>query len=111
MEWKRYVPPLAVLVVLGLLISGCGKLGSKGLVGKWRAEQALAQDLEFTDDDRLQFSSFIGPSSTWYKVEGDQLTTGRLVGPTDDVGTWRIEGDRLIIRQHPLLTGTYKRVE
>jgi hypothetical protein len=102
---------VAVLAVLAALVAGCGKLASKGLVGEWQAEQALAQNLEFTDNDRLQFSSFIGPSSTWYQVEGDQLTTGRLIGPTDDVGTWRIEGDKLIIRQHPLLTGTYKRAD
>lgn len=111
MAWNRRALVLALVVVLALLVCGCGKMGSKGLVGKWRGTQALAQRIEFTDDNRLEIRSMMGYQSTWYKVDGEKLTTGRLLGPTDDFGTWRIEGDSLIIRQHPLITGTYKRAE
>jgi len=100
-----------MIVAWALLLSGCGKSGKSKLVGKWVAERpVLIQTIEFTKDGRMNMSGMAGHFSTWYKIEGKQMVTGRLNGPTDDKGSWRFEGDRLVIG-HALAYGRYKRVK
>ena len=104
---------LVVLLASGLVGSlmsgGCPKSGG-GLVGRWEAEEASAQAIEFRADGRVTVRDQFGNvSDSWYRVEGDRLTVGRLYGwPEDDTHGFTLKGDRLVLGG--FLTGTYRRV-
>jgi hypothetical protein len=83
---------MAVVLVFGTALVGCRR--GPGLVGKWKAAGSgfqPMQTLEFTPEGRLNMRGMGGVYSTWYKLQGDKLTTGRLTGPTDDTGSWSIK--------------------
>lgn len=87
MPTERYIWVVAA-VITGMAVTGCGKSGEAALVGKWVAERpVLIQTVEFTKDGRMNMSGMSGHFSTWYKVEGGEMTTGRLNGPVDDKGS------------------------
>jgi hypothetical protein len=68
------------------------------------------QTLEFSPEGRLNMRGMGGVYSTWYKLQGGKLTTGRLTGHTDDTGSWSIKAGKLTIK-HPLAGGVYQRAE
>jgi hypothetical protein len=87
-----------VLVCLLVLQAGCLK---GGIVGKWHPDGpgGEATTVEFTADNHLMIK---GPSQgdyTWYKIEGDKMTTGHLQpGMPDETRSFKLSGDTLVIK-------------
>ena len=72
---SRKISAAAVMVILSLLLAGCGGTDVKtGIVGEWKGE-TVKQDFHFFSDGKvelndLQHSKYTG---TWV-IDGDKLT-------------------------------------
>ena len=99
---------VGVGVLLAIRYRGASTLGSASpnsttLTGKWQGEDQSLGTLEFSADNRLVRKSARVPFiSTWYKAEGDKLTSGRITfgGGENETATYRINGETLSIENH-----------